>query len=179
MGIFVYMTSIKHEVIVVPACSSVTACTPFAGLYSLCTPSVPCRWLNFSTTWWHYLLIQICLLTNGVSRLRYSNTSRWASWNKPTCCILSSLSLLARLIKATEAALLSGMVVFTPVLLKTRIFCHVIKCRLVKSYLPMKTLRPVETSVIVYRHVATCDKTYTAGARQPNVLLSLYLLKHR
>jgi len=157
-GIFVYMTSIKHEVIVVPASSSVTMCTPLAGLYSLCTPSVTCRWLNFSTTWWHYLLIKICWLTNGVSRLRYSNTSRWASRNKPTCCILSSLSLSVRIFKATEAALLSKMMVFTAVLLKARIFYHAMKCRLVNSYRPMKTLQPVETSVIVYGQVATCDK---------------------
>lgn len=153
------MTSIKHEVIVVPACSSVTACTPFAGLYSLCTPSVTCRWLNFSTTWWHCLLTKICLLTNGVSRLRYSNTSRWASRNKPICCILSSLSLHVRLFKATEAALLSMMMIFKAVLLKARIFCHVMKCPLVNSYRPMKTLQPVETSIIVYHQVATWDKT--------------------
>jgi hypothetical protein len=169
-GIFVYMTSMKHEVIVVPACNSVTARTPFAGLRSLCTPSVTCRWLNFSTTWWHYLLLKICLLTNKVSRLRYSNTSRWAPRNKPTCCISSSLSLHVRLFKATEAALLSGMMVFTAILLKARIFCHVMKCPLVNSYRPIKRLQPVETSVIVYRPVATCDKTWIVCVL-PNDLL--------
>jgi hypothetical protein len=37
---------------------------------------------------------------------------------------LSSLSLRVRLFEATEAALLSRMMVFTAVLLKARIFCH-------------------------------------------------------
>lgn len=114
---------------------------------------------RFQPRRWHYLLIKICLLTNGISRLRYCNTSRWASRNKSTCCILSSPSLGVRLCKATEAELLSRMIVFTAVLLKARIFCHVMKCRLVNSYRPMKTLQPVQTFVIVYRQAATCDKT--------------------
>jgi hypothetical protein len=51
------------------------------------------------------LLINICLQTCGVSRLRYSSTARWASQNKPTCRILLTFRLRARLFKATEAAL--------------------------------------------------------------------------
>jgi len=88
---------------------------------------------------------------------------------------MSSLSLRVRLSKATEAALLSRMVVFHSGI---TIDCHVIKRRLVNSYRPMN-LQPVETSVIVYRHVATCDKTQTAGVLQPNGFLSLYLFKYR